>query len=396
MTGNKQAVRGVALISAMVVVAVVSASAAQLLYRQSIDVERSTRIMSREQAFLLAFGLETYARHLLTKDDQRYDYRFRYASYEEGDPRIEEWSWPIPNRDMPDEWLEVFQRIKPTLEARLDDLSSLFNLNGVYYAALLSKPDGEKPDKWETMYEGVFKRLFPPPAPEDQADEQVTEDLWNALLDWFDRDDEARDGGAEDEEYLDRNVPYLTGQTRMAWPEELRLVKGFNGKVADRLLPRASALPHPAPVRMNVNTIERNLLRHVLSSMPGFEDGIADEIVTEILSRRADDVYFTERERLKKFLNGYKGYVDDRNLREQNKVADFFDVKSNFFLFSACVRFGVRERPIEMQSLLRRENKRVVVLQRRMGTGYYKGEQCGRASRRAGSAPGDTRLAGRP
>ena len=394
MTGNKQAVRGVALISAMVVVAVVSASAAQLLYRQSIDVERSTRIMSREQAFLLAFGLETYARHLLTKDGTKYDYRFRYASYEEGDPRIEEWSWPIPNRDMPDEWLEVFQRIKPTLEARLDDLSSLFNLNGVY-AALSLNPDGNDPNKWETMYEEVFKRLFPPPAPEDQADEQVTEDLWNALLDWFDRDDEARDGGAEDEEYLDRNVPYLTGQTRMAWPEELRLVKGFNGKVADRLLPRASALPHPVPVKMNVNTIELDLLEYVLSSMPGFEDRIADDIVAEISSRRADDAYFTTPKQLEQFLDGYKRSIVDQELRKQNKVAEFFDVGSDFFLFSACVRFGVRERPIEMQSLLHRKNRNVEVLQRRMGTGYYKGEQCGRASRRAGSAPGDTRLAGR-
>ncbi len=378
MVIGEQNIRGVALISAMVVVAVVSASAAQLLYRQSIDVERSTRIMSREQAFLLAFGLETYARHLLRKDNPAYDYRYRHALYEEGDPRTEEWSWPIPNRDMPDEWLEAFQRIKPTVAARLDDLSSLFNLNGVHGAILTRTGKDKKPNKWEEMYEGVFKRLFPPPDPGD-LDADQPDDLWNTLLDWFDRDDEALDGGAEDETYLELNVPYLTGRTRMAWPEELRLVRGFNGRVADRLLPQASALPD-GRVKMNINTIDLNLLRHILESLPGFDrdsSNAAADIIGEIGSRRADDVYFTTPAGLKRFLDSYKGYIDDRSVRKANRVADFFDVKSNFFLFSACVRFGARERPIEIQSLLRREKNRVVVLQRRMGSGYYKGERCG-------------------
>lgn len=378
MTTTERNTRGVALISAMVVVAVVSASAAQLLYRQSIDVERSTRIMSREQAFLLTFGLETYARHLLRKDNKEYDYRYRHALYEEGDPKVEEWSWPIPNRDMPDEWLEVFQRIKPTVAARVDDLSSLFNLNGVRGAILTREGKDKKPNKWEAMYEGVFKRLVPPKPADLEADQP--DDLWNTLLDWFDLDDEALDGGAEDEAYLESGVPYLTGRTRMAWPEELRLVRGFNGGVANRLLPLVSALPHGGQVKMNINTIDPSLLRHVLESLPGFDsdsNSAVDEMIREIRSRRADDVYFTKGAQLKSFLNGYKSYIDDPALKKENKVADFFDVKSSFFLFSACVRFGVRERPIEMQSLLHRKKSGVVVLQRRMGSGYYKGARCG-------------------
>ena len=275
----------------MVVVAVVSASAAQLLYRQNIDVERSARIMSREQAFLFAFGLETYARQLLDQDKNKYDYYFEFAGYEEGDPRYEVWSWPIPNREMPDEWLDTFRRAGVAhLEARIRDLSGLFNLNNVHRAILLRQKPGE-PGPLENMYERTFKALVNASFGNDLTPPDA-DALWDALVDWFDDDEE---GAAEDEEYLGRDVPYLTGQRRMAWPEEIRLIRGFDGRVSERLLPLFSALPHLGRVPMNINTVKGELLRYI----PGLDDsGLSGEILT----RRSDEMWFSSKGAVGRFL----------------------------------------------------------------------------------------------
>ena len=380
---KQQTARGVALISVMVVVAVVAASAGQLLYRQNIDIERSTRIMSREQAFLFAFGLETYARDLLARDATRYDYEVDFSQYQEEDGLIEVWSWPIPNQYMNDEWLNTLRRAGASqIGARLRDLSGLFNLNGVH-AAVISRPKGKNPTKWELMYEQTFKNLINTSFSIEDENSPDADALWNALVDWFDKNDEALDGGAEDEDYLERDPPYLTGQGRMAWPEEIRLVEGFEGRVAERLLPLMSALP-VGRVAMNINTAKSELLRR----LPGFQDSFPD-LVGEIITRRAEREYFLSKKQADGFLGDTGVTLEDHDTgatlkgKVRLKMKDFFSVKSEFFLFTACVRFG-RDQPIEVQSLLRRQptikgkpnRDKVVVLQRRMGSGYYKERDC--------------------
>ena len=375
MTIEKLTSRGVALISVMIVVAIVSATAAQLLYRQSIDIERSTRIMGREQAFLYAFGLETYARELLTTDNSKIDYYFPPGRYEEGTAKQEYWSWPIPNQEMSDEMQVAFRRVDANVSAKVIDLSGLFNLNGVRQSIVLRKPktgsaDEWTPNPWEEMYEQTFKGLVN--ASFSGVDSVDADALWNALVDWFDKDNEAQDGGAEDDEYLDYDPPYLTGTMRMAWPEEVQLIQGFRGKVAERLLPLFSALPHESIVKLNINTAEDQLLRHI----PGLDQS---GVVAEIRSRIADEIYFRSTDQIKSFFGSMERTLSVEGIKP---VARFFDVKSDFFLFSACVRFG-RDRPIEIQSVLHRKPKpsspnedKVVVLQRRIGSGYYKGTEC--------------------
>ena len=385
MIPERRMVRGIALISVMVVVSVVAASAAHLLYRQNIDIERSARIMSREQAFLFAFGLETYARALLGGDNHKRDYYFDFWSYnkEEG-IKDEYWSWPIPNSEMSDEWLETFSRVGIAhIEARIRDLSGLFNLNNVYYFAA----KGANPRK-EWLYEQMFKNLVKESfgSVDDPPDADA---LWDALLDWFDNNDESRSASAEDDEYLHRTPPYLTGQGRMAWPEEIRLVKGFDGRVADRLLPLLSALPSPDYVRMNINTAESQLLRYVPDfAGSGLAETVRDRLAEKnghfgdqgnwqsagrIWSQRVAEIFAVE-------------VLGKPNNRDKPKnFIDFFDVKSDFFLFSACVRFGRDDRPIEIQSVLHREKidkgkdkrrDKVVVMQRRMVTGYRTEGKC--------------------
>ncbi len=70
---------GIALITVMIVVASVSATASWLLYGQNLDTARMTRVLEKEQAVLLALSLEKVAADILKEDraeqgEQGYDY----------------------------------------------------------------------------------------------------------------------------------------------------------------------------------------------------------------------------------------------------------------------------------------------------------------------------------
>ena len=79
LTNRDKKNSGIALITVMIVVASVSATASWLLYGQNLDTARMTRVLEKEQAVLLALSLEKMAADILEEDrteqgDQGYDY----------------------------------------------------------------------------------------------------------------------------------------------------------------------------------------------------------------------------------------------------------------------------------------------------------------------------------
>jgi len=73
-----------------------------------------------------------------------------------------------------------------------------------------------------------------------------------ASADWIDSDSAPITGGAEDAAYSG----YRTANTLMADPSELRAVAGVTPQIYDKLRPYICALPTPQPTTINVNTIE--------------------------------------------------------------------------------------------------------------------------------------------
>ena len=74
--------RGIALISSMMVIAIVAASSTWLVRSQIINVQRSERVIGSEKAFVIALGIEDMVRELLLRDlrldgDSREDYYIR-------------------------------------------------------------------------------------------------------------------------------------------------------------------------------------------------------------------------------------------------------------------------------------------------------------------------------
>ena len=82
-----------------------------------------------------------------------------------------------------------------------------------------------------------------------------SESIAAAAADWIDSDADQQPNGAEDPVYLGLPQPYRTGATLMADPSELRAVSGVTPDLYARLRPFLCALPVPTPARLNVNTL---------------------------------------------------------------------------------------------------------------------------------------------
>lgn len=82
------------------------------------------------------------------------------------------------------------------------------------------------------------------------------ESIAAASADWIDSDSAAIPGGAEDAAYSGFQPAYRTANTLMADPSELRAVVGVTPQTYDKLRPFVCTLPTAQPARINVNTIE--------------------------------------------------------------------------------------------------------------------------------------------
>jgi general secretion pathway protein K len=85
--------------------------------------------------------------------------------------------------------------------------------------------------------------------------------LANALLDWIDADSNVTSpGGAEDVDYLALKTPYRAANQPLTSVDELRLVRGFDAKTMQLLLPYVTVLPPGVRTTINLNTASPVLL----------------------------------------------------------------------------------------------------------------------------------------
>lgn len=237
--------RGVALITALLVVALATLAAVALTSRQSMDVRRTSNVLESEQAYLYSLGIETVAKALLkkyTEEGEKYD-----------DPAFLQtpYSFPVENG---------------MVNGYLVDMEARFNINNLLNAE--GKPDEIQRLRFERLIRQVSDNLGGSVEPES---------LSAAVLDWLDADQETRfPGGAEDGEYSGEG--YRVANRLMANISELYLIKGFTPELLEGrpandeeeeervagLLEFVAALPDSGTT-ININTASEELLT-ILSS----------------------------------------------------------------------------------------------------------------------------------
>ena len=232
--------RGIALITAMLVMAIAAIAAAAVLVSAQMAIRRAGNLMDGEKAWWYANGLESWVRAVLKRDD---------VPAHDGLEEI--WAQPV-------DYLPVDQGV---LRGKIEDLQGRFNLNNFYTITNTVNPD--MLGQWQRLF-GEIEGLDASQAPA----------IAEAITDWIDPNSiPIGSGGAEDTEYTSLDLPYRAANQLMKSPTELLAVKGMTPEIYQLLAPYVTALPldlKAAPVlptRININTASEQVLMSLSTGM---------------------------------------------------------------------------------------------------------------------------------
>lgn len=306
-----KAQRGVALITVMLVVAVVTVVCAGIIARQQLSIRSSANQLHVRQAWQYALGGETLAKAVLLRDLQQ------------GDPRApvdhlgELWARPLAPFAL-DEGGE--------LRVRIIDPTGRFNLNSLVRQGQANEAALEQ-----------FRRLL--------LGLQIDAPYAERLLDWLDADQEPSGGyGAEDNQYLLAEPAYRTANRALADVSELRLLLEMSEADYQRLQPFVSALP--ADATLNVNTANARVLASLAG---GLSLGAAEGLVAARASQGYADV------------SSFLGLLPGLSVQSQGLA-----VGSQYFQVISEVSVGDR-RQVLRSTLQRASNGKLYVLARDLG-----------------------------
>ena len=305
--------RGIALLTILVMVALATILAATIAKRQTNTSENTGYLMRQDQSLLYAKSAEAFFSELLIQDSD---------NGSSIDHLQENWAKPMPAFPVEDGFIS----------GRLLDESGKFNLNN------LLKADGSVDDSARRWFEKLLQRVGLPA------------ELSQAVIDWQDADDETTGAmGAESNYYQGLDPSYLASNTNFHQVEELKLVRGFEGKNYDLIAPYVTALPEAT--KINMNTAAPLLLASIDPKLD------VKTLEQELKAKQAELAYFNSVEDLWK-LNAFSG------IEPQNKTdaAAWLDSKSNYF--TAQIEVVLSERKRQFTSAMMRKDKQVTVYSR--------------------------------
>ena len=215
-------VRGIALVSVLLVVAIASALAFGLVERQGFSIAHSRQSLAGSQARQFAIGGEQYARQVLYADWEDEEGR-------EIDTLLEEWAAPS----------EQFEVEGGAVDVRIQDMERRFNLNAVVGGA-----EG-------AQNAARLKRLL--------ATLSIDPNLADRWVDWVDDDGDVTTFGLEDAERLLDDPPRRTANQPAVHVSEFAVATGLDREAFARLRPHVAVLPLNA-LRVNVNTANEVVL----------------------------------------------------------------------------------------------------------------------------------------
>ncbi|RKG35773.1 general secretion pathway protein GspK [Acinetobacter guerrae] len=307
--------QGIALITILVMVALATILAATIAKRQSNTAENTAYLMRQNQSLLYAKSAEAFFSELLVQDAQ---------DSAQVDHMGETWAKPMPAFPVEDGYVSGY----------LQDESGKFNLNN------LVKADGTPDENVRKWFEKLLVRVGLPA------------DLSQAVIDWQDPDDQTIGAmGAESTYYQGLQQPYLAPNTQFHSIEELKKVRGFEGKNFDLIKPYISALPSNQATKININTAPALVLASIDEKLD--QNAINDQLKAKFAKME----YF-------KSVNDLWSLEAFKNIDPENKqrVMSLLDVKSNYF--QARIEVMLSERKRQFSSYLMRKDKQVFVYSR--------------------------------
>lgn len=295
--------RGVALITAVLIVALATILATQIGFESALEQRRSATILLLDQAFLVGLGAEAWAASYL-KDD---------LENSKQDHLGERWATPIPPIPIDG----------GAIEGSIEDMQGRFNLNELVTA------EGEVNREGLREFQNLLSAL-------------ELESKWAGILaDWLDADTQPTfPDGAEDDLYTSQTPPYRAANGPITSVSELLALPEFGLERYQRLRPFVTALP--IGTRINLCTASGEVI-------DALSDGVKEfSVDPEGLARQRRERCFPTTEDLK------SAFGDDAF----NRIAGRVEEKTSFFRLTALVSIGTTQ--LSLYSLLQRDTSGVV------------------------------------
>ena len=232
--------RGVALISVLLVFALITLLATDMLAVNFKDIKKNNNYQQSRQSFHYALGAEQLARQYLHRD---------YKSNKNIDSLTDSWAQDF----------DQFNIQQGQMSLRIVDLQGRFNLNNVYDLAT------KKPDSQQLNF---YKRL------EQQL--TIRPSASGSLLDWIDADNKVSSGGAEDNNYTGKTSPYLSANQLLFDQSELRLVEGIDYPDYIELKQHIATLP--GSTKLNLNTAKAEVIKAYAQSLTNADVKLIEQI----------------------------------------------------------------------------------------------------------------------
>ncbi|HEY7752431.1 MAG TPA: type II secretion system minor pseudopilin GspK [Steroidobacteraceae bacterium] len=288
--------RGVALITAIVLVAIATIIAVHLGTRASLDLRRTAGLLALEQGWHVALGAEAWASEVLREDRED----------SQTDHLAEPWAQPLP--PLPVDGGEV--------RGALEDMQGRFNVNNLLTGS------GEVNE----VSLARFERLL----------EQVGADRrWARILaDWLDADTiPGFPEGAEDGVYLSQSPPYRAANGPVTSTTEMLALPGMTLEEFARIRPYVAALP--VGTTINLCTAKAPLLAALIEGGTDFGDA------ESLANNRRDDCFPT--------LADLQATLD---AAQYQGLLPAISETSNWFRAVTAVRIGTSE--LTLYSLIER------------------------------------------
>ncbi len=290
----RQQSRGIALITAMFVVALATIAAVAMFESSNIAVRRASNLVESETALWYANGVESWVKGILKLD----------AKNNEIDTLGDIWARPV-------DFLPIDNG---NLRGRVEDLQGRFNLNNLATSDVAQLK----------IYLLQFQLLLD--AVGGDAAIKAT-GLGSAIRDWVDADSERIDlNGAEDNEYQGLDPPYRAANRPMLSASELLQVRGMTPALYASLRPYVTALP-TIGTKINVNTAPPQVLA-VLSKT------LDRAAMMKFVEARVKNPAKTAQEVLNGGANSFVGA--DNDMKPENQI----EVRSRYFGLQAEVFIG--------------------------------------------------------
>lgn len=275
--------KGIALITVLLIVALVTIIAAEMSVRMQMQIKRLDNLNSNQQAYWYAVSAEELAKLTLKESGQENDGVFNLTQ-----------PWAVEDMVFPVEGGQI--------SGNINDLQACFNINSVVKQANKSANDGMKvmpqntaPDDSKQgdknalnpTPEQQFKRLLELAGIDDYNAEQIRD----AVADWLDADSVTRSYGAEDYMYEAKQMPYLAANGYFVDKSELKLIQGLDDpatgqQALNKILPFVCIVPNTDKMVLNVNTLKQDQAE-VLAAM--FDNKLTVSAAGSVINARPDD-----------------------------------------------------------------------------------------------------------